>query len=516
MEFYNTLDSLLNPSQDLGGGPNAADAGALAQLILGGGQASMGGEKLLGTKPAIDPVDEAVKQARMGGFGRAPDEDLAQKIISGEVQPGQVLDRPIRQTALAPASVDPAAAATSRVRNSNLADVLTTADQIAGSLGSPNAKSAGQTITSSLLPNPYGPGSYDPNDPAAVAQVKAAGEKQAKVSQGMDAIKMLRGEAPTVSINHQLSPGEILAFQQGNENYRNRLDSTKDAVKGILENLGLGENVYQKEFDKARGKAAGTADSLGGQGGLDTIAKQLVEGRLPISALGRYPADQKTAIYNKAQELDPKWDFSVAPARQKMREQFASKSGYGGNIASLNTAIHHLDKAWDSVEALANGGVPLWNAIKNKGLENVGDPKVTKAKSNIIAITDELATVFKGTAGTDQQINHWKEALKTSQSPEQFRENFKELLGLMSGRLDALNGTWESTMGSPRDIPILDKKAKATLEKRGLLNEFQDKVAGEGAAGAAPEKAVAMLKSNPTPEMKQFFKSKFGYLPEGM
>ena len=49
LDFYSTLEQLINPTRDLGGGPGGSDSSrALAQLILGGGSAAVEGESLFG------------------------------------------------------------------------------------------------------------------------------------------------------------------------------------------------------------------------------------------------------------------------------------------------------------------------------------------------------------------------------------------------------------------------------------------------------------------------------------
>ena len=51
---------------------------------------------------------------------------------------------------------------------------------------------------------------------------------------------------------------------------------------------------------------------------------------------------------------------------------------------------------------------------------------------------------------------------------------------------------------------------------KGISGERKSRFGSEQTTGSAPAAAIAELKANPTPEMKNFFKQQFGYLPEGL
>ena len=116
-----------------------------------------------------------------------------------------------------------------------------------------------------------------------------------------------------------------------------------------------------------------------------------------------------------------------------------------------------------------NSDLTLWNTIKNKGLETTGDPRVTRFKNAATAVESELASVFKGTGATDQEIKQWRQNLSSAQSPAQLRAAVKEAVGLMGGRMGAIEDQWLQTMGTKRDVPLLSERSRKILEKRGLL-----------------------------------------------
>jgi hypothetical protein len=107
-----------------------------------------------------------------------------------------------------------------------------------------------------------------------------------------------------------------------------------------------------------------------------------------------------------------------------------------------------------------------------------------------------MATVFKGTGATDQEIKTWQDNLSSSQSPEQLKKGVDELLQLMNGRLKAIDDQWTSSMGTTRDFHILSPQSEQILHKLGADYMVQADGANVrqapqgGAAAAAPPAAA--------------------------
>lgn len=81
-----------------------------------------------------------------------------------------------------------------------------------------------------------------------------------------------------------------------------------------------------------------------------------------------------------------------------------------------------------------------------------------------------------------------------------------QTLGQESRVLGARTGTSRAvaTAGNIREAAGTAPEAPRTAPPR-----------AEAAPGRAPQRAIDMLKANPTPEMKNFFRNKYGYLPQG-
>jgi hypothetical protein len=166
-------------------------------------------------------------------------------------------------------------------------------------------------------------------------------------------------------------------------------------------------------------------------------------------------------------QADPTYDQTQYPARAKLRTDFTSGKG-AQNIRSLNTAVSHLQTLSQAVDSLNNTRLPFLNAPVNFLEKNVaGDPRVTNFNNAANAVENEMATVFKGTAGTDQEIKAWRQNLTNSSSPAQLKGGINTLLDLMAGRLGALNDQWTKGMGKPRDFGILSPRSRQILQQLG-------------------------------------------------
>lgn len=248
-DLLTLLDLVSNRSVDLGGAPRPDDAKAIAQLQMGGGSASIESTPLFGG-PAPDPVQVAATRARMGGFGAKPNPALSQAILEGKADAQTVLNTRIGQQ---PSMVAPVERPMTPLRPA-MREVLDTADQITTSL-----TGKGSPVDKTLLPNPYGPGSYDPNDAMAVADVRAQGARAQQLQRAREVIT-----------NMALDP----AFK----------GSQGEIVKSVLESVGVLKSDAMKEFEKAKAKAEGEiAGDKAKKGGLDDLLTPEDAGRLGVA-----------------------------------------------------------------------------------------------------------------------------------------------------------------------------------------------------------------------------------------
>lgn len=197
-----------------------------------------------------------------------------------------------------------------------------------------------------------------------------------------------------------------------------------------------------------------------------SFLKSINEGR-DVAKYSRY-GDQNQ-IHQDVNTLWPDFDASLQPARVATRKGFvAGKEAQ--NIRSLNTAVQHLGELDGLIPQLQNIGFRPGNTVKNFISKNAGKTPVTNFNMVKNALSGELATIFKNTGGTDQEIANISQSIDNANSTEQLKGVVHQATALMSGRMAALDSQWKGVFGQESNSPnpIMNEKSKNTLIKLGL------------------------------------------------
>lgn len=177
--------------------------------------------------------------------------------------------------------------------------------------------------------------------------------------------------------------------------------------------------------------------------------------------------DERQRLVSLASQYDPSYDSSSFPAKAAVIKDFTSGKS-AQNVRSLNTAIAHLSALADAGGALGNTSFTPYNQLKNSISQTTGQPQVTRFNDSLNAVAGEMATVFKGTSGTDQEIKSWKDQMGSAQSPAQIQAGINQMIELMSGRLQALNSQYQTGRGKPPAVPFLDANSQKILQNFGI------------------------------------------------
>lgn len=198
------------------------------------------------------------------------------------------------------------------------------------------------------------------------------------------------------------------------------------------------------------------------------MVRQIANYDLPATALARVPPAQKFRILGRVSQFDPTFSANEYPARQSLKTSV--KAGLiSENIKSANTAVAHLNTLLESAKALNNSSVPLWNSVANKFESATGSAAPSNFDTARNAVVAELSKVFKGAGAVPvSEINHWRDVMNSSQSPEQIKGGVKMALDLMGGRFGAIQDQYERGMGRPKDFSILNPKSRAILRTNGF------------------------------------------------
>ena len=382
LDFYSTLDRLYNPTNEMNGGN---DAQAYAQLILGGGQASLQDPTTGAMVPILNGKgsDSAAAENVSPSFAKVLRD--AEAIAAGAR--GDMLGRSnvgLVKDPTGPGMYDPtnpAAVAAAR-QNAQAIDVPYTDPASRAARGQPvgadptseafystsklaSTPSASTQSRAQLVANPYGPGSYDPNDPEQVAQVRAAGQRASKADEARQLIRQIVGEKPvtdpsviaqellgmsqsaaqTEQIMKNLPQTAMAVAQQREQAYTQRQQAANPVVKQILDSLGVNktDDPFAKAFAQSRGKELGKASVAGGK----------TKAEIPeavMRSIGTEKYAEEIGKWEGKNALTPSERMRLEGMHQGEMERTMVKDPDRRVITSVRTATDALGKVMKSYE----------------------------------------------------------------------------------------------------------------------------------------------------------------------
>lgn len=178
---------------------------------------------------------------------------------------------------------------------------------------------------------------------------------------------------------------------------------------------------------------------------------------------------------------DPNYDQTQYGTKSAVRKSFTSGPD-SQNIKSLNTVAHHLDQLDQANDALNNGNTQLLNQIGNAYNVKVAGksaPVVFNAVKN--AVSGELGSIFKNSGATDPEIANIGSTISNSLSKGINKDVISTDVGLVQGRLKALQFKYENGMGKPADFRVISPDAEQVFNRLGSQG---------GGGGAAPTGAT--------------------------
>jgi hypothetical protein len=197
------------------------------------------------------------------------------------------------------------------------------------------------------------------------------------------------------------------------------------------------------------------------------LIKQVADYKIDPTKISSLKNEDRQRLVSLASQYDPTYDSSSFPAKAAVAKDFTSGKS-AQNIRSLNTAVSHLNALAEAGGALGNTSFTPLNTLKNSVSQSTGQPQVVRFNDALNAVAGEMATVFKGTSGTDEEINSWKQQMSASQSPAQIQAGINQMVELMAGRLGALQSQYQTGMGKQANFSFLNPNSQAILQKWGI------------------------------------------------
>jgi hypothetical protein len=203
--------------------------------------------------------------------------------------------------------------------------------------------------------------------------------------------------------------------------------------------------------------------------GIDPFTGTLLDHRYDplVTAIKNYDVDMAnrlqskdpelySAIVNSVKKQDPNWKESNFTNISKLQNNLTNGDD-SKNIAAARTGLQHLRMASDAFTALGNGNVPLYNDLKNKFSQAVGDPQVAGYHSIDEMLAGELGGVVAKGSPTVSAIDAMKTILTDSASPEQAQSAkgvFNTVAHLVAGKIRSTNEKIAQTPGITPDNPV--------------------------------------------------------------
>lgn len=283
--------------------------------------------------------------------------------------------------------------------------------------------------------------------------------------------------------NKTMTPGEVES---------NRIRTVEVDPLGTL-----GLNKSNPVTTPGTGQAAPQAQ-INGAAYLQSLPKQvadqvkaLAEGRMQFPAGYALRSPYWQSMLSAVSQYDPSFDAVNYAARSKTRNDFtAGKSAQ--SINALNTVIGHLGQLSDAADALNNTSYPLLNKGLNFIATQTGDPRVKNFDITRKAVVDELTRVYRGTGGSEKDIQTWSEAINAANSPEQLHSTLAQISDLLESKMNAMGEQYRQGMGTTaQPLQLVTPGARTALDK------MEQRATGQPVSSATPQLTPA-AKNNAT------------------
>lgn len=193
------------------------------------------------------------------------------------------------------------------------------------------------------------------------------------------------------------------------------------------------------------------------------MVKAMVEGRQspPAGAALRSPQIQQLIML--ANQYDPTFDATTWGARASMAKDWGDQGKIGQSNLAINTVIGHLGDLKKSADALNNFSYTPVNKVVNTVQDWMGDPRYQAFNANAGAVVKELERAYRGTGGSQADIDAMKGELNSSNSPQQLTAVIQKYVDLLQSKIEANADAYKKTMGR-EPPPLLSNKAQATRD----------------------------------------------------
>jgi hypothetical protein len=204
--------------------------------------------------------------------------------------------------------------------------------------------------------------------------------------------------------------------------------------------------------------------------------KQVTEYRKALPPQSqRNPINQAINFY--VAKLDPTYDATQFPARNKTALAYSPGGAEGQALKAADTALSHLKTISEAGEALQNGDVQVVNRIANSIGAQIGKSPANTYDTIVRMVAPEISKAVIGAAGGEAERQSMQQGFASSLSQPQRNGAIGAAAGLLAKRVEKSARAYEQQMGKPLAW-------KLSPESQAVLDKF---AAGSGGGGPLPQ-----------------------------
>lgn len=231
--------------------------------------------------------------------------------------------------------------------------------------------------------------------------------------------------------------------------------------------LGLAKNRNareQKQFDVTYGQGV----DANGEPTVSPQAQAIANYRMPPVSARSMASGPGKVLMEEVMRANPSYDATQYQTRQKARIAFTTGS-QGQTINSLNTAIGHLDQFVGVINALGNGNFQPGNQAFNWLKSTFGESAPTNFDGIRSIMSGELASAFKKSGATDNEIASVEHAVAAKNSPKQLLDYVQTIaMPALGSKVVNFDQQYRQVMGKDDPFKILLPESEEILKKHGI------------------------------------------------
>ena len=273
-----------------------------------------------------------------------------------------------------------------------------------------------------------------------------------------------QAEAQYIALASQKASGQALS------------DDEQAAMKGFEQ--------YKKIIPQFQINNQFTGAGFGPNAGGDVPAnlrgqvQAILDYRAPIPPQGRNnPVN--TAVRQWVNQLDPTYDETTFPQRNKILSEYVKSAGEG-QIGAINTALGHLNELEEARKALSSKDLPLLHSIASKVGAAFGNDAPTTYQMILHRVGPEMTAAYVKGGGGEGERGANTADFDLTKGDKQIASNIRESANLLNSKLASQRNNWENTFKPSKDSDHFDARF-ITPDAKAILNTLSG---GKGGGGS--------------------------------